>query len=375
MLDLNVYTTAVLLKVLAAQDTFTPFWLNFFPAEMAMETEQILFDLVPRDRRMAPFVAPNVQGRVMKERGSTTRAFKPAYVKPKHEVDPARAIPRQPGEALLGNQSPQARLNAIIANNLQMEKTSITRRWEWMAARAVIDGKVTVSGADYPTVTVDFGRDASLTGVLAGAATWDQSTGDPIGDIEHYRRQVQWLSGTSITRLIFGLDAWKAFSHNPEVLALLNAFNRGSNTDFNTAVGEATPYEYRGTLSGSNGMGKLELYTYSDTYEAEDGTGQLVPYLDSGTVVGVGAGVDGMRLYGAIKDRRAGLAAISMFPKIWDNEDPSVTWTMTQSAPLMVPMQPNASFTLKVCASTFVYPSIFLGYPGAVAGAGVQAPY
>lgn len=374
-MDWSVYTTAVLLKVLQVQDTFVPFWLNFFPQEMSFEDEQILFDLVPRDRRMAPFVAPNVQGRVMKERGSTTRAFKPAYVKPKHIVNPARAIPRMPGEALQGTMTRSQRINAIIANNLQQEKISIMRRWEWMAARAVIDGAVTVSGDDYMSKTVNFGRDASLSGILSGAAIWGTTTANVLDDIEHYRRQVQWASGTSITRLIFGLDAWKAFQNDVEVRALLNAFYRGSATDYNVAVPEGLPFEYRGVLSGGNGIGKLELYTYSDVYEDDNGTGQLVPFLDSGTVIGVGNGLDGMRLYGAIADKRAELAAMPMFPKMWDDDDPSVTYTMTQSAPLMVPFQPNASFTIKVCASTYVFPSIFLGYPGATAGAGVQPAY
>lgn len=374
-MDFNFYTTAVLLGVLRQQETFTPFWLNFFPQAMNFETEQIMFDLVPRDRRMAPFVAPTSQGRVMRERGSTTRAFKPAYVKPKHAVEPGRAIPRMAGEGIMGTLSPEQRYNAIIANNMQMEKIGIERRWEWMAARAIIDGAVTVAGEDYPTVHVDFGRDASLSGVLVGTAIWGTGTEKIIDDIEHYRRQVQYMTGTSITRLIFGLDAWKVFSNNAEIRALLNAFYRGSATDFNVAVAEGVPYEYRGTLSGSNGMGKLELYTYSDTYEAEDGSGQLLPYLDAGTVIGVGGGVDGMRLFGAIRDRRAGLAALSMFPKMWDEEDPSVTYTMTQSAPLMVPMNPNASFSLKVCASTYVYPSIFLGYPDANRTPGYHGPY
>lgn len=373
-MDFNLFDTLTLLKVLSVQDTFTPFWLNFFPAEMTFETEAIMFDIIPRDRRMAPFVAPNVQGRVMKERGSTTRAFKPAYVKPKHVVDPSRAIPRMPGEQLLGTLSLEERYNAIIANNLAMEKTAIMRRWEWMAARAIIDGAVTVSGENYPMQHVDFGRDPSLTITLTGAALWSATTtADPISDLEHARRQVQYASASSITRLIFGLDAWAFFAENPKVQALLNAFNRGSDTDFNTAVAEATPYEYRGVLSGSNGMGRLELYTYSDTYEADDGSGQLLPYLDSGTVIGVGAGVDGMRLFGAIRDRRAGLQALSMFPKMWDEEDPSVTYTMTQSAPLMVPMQPNAAFSMKVCASTTVFPNIFLGYPGNTTNAGFTA--
>jgi hypothetical protein len=64
-------------------------------------------------------------------------------------------------------------------------------------------------------------------------------------------------------------------------------------------------------------------------------------------VIGTGGSLNGTRCYGAIRDKRAGLAAMSLFPKMWDQEDPSVTYTMTQSAPLMVPGNPNNSFRLK----------------------------
>lgn len=365
-MDYTIYDTVTLLGVLTQQDTFTPFWLDFFPNQIQSATDTIMFDQLPKDRRLAPFVAPNVQGRVMRERGYTTKAFKPGYLKPKHVVDPSRAIPRRAGEALNGSLTPMQRFDAVVADNMRIEREAIERRWEWMAARAVIDGKVTLEGDGYPLVTVDFGRDPSLTGVLTGANLWDATTSDPVGDINHYRRLVQWLSGTSISRLVFGPDAWRAFSENAKVQALLNAFNRGSNTDYNTASQEGVPFEYMGQLSGSNGMGSLTLWQYSDTYEAEDGSGQLVPFLDSGTVCGFGQGVGGFRMFGAIMDRGAQMQSLSMFPKMWDQDDPSVTYTMTQSAPLMVPTNPNASFTLKVTASTFTWPSIFAGYPGAL---------
>ena len=77
-------------------------------------------------------------------------------------------------------------------------------------------------------------------------------------------------------------------------------------------------------------------------------TGNATPYMDPGTVIGVGDALQGARCYGAILDKRAGLAPVSLFPKLWDEEDPSVTYTMTQSAPLMVPARTNNSFSIKV---------------------------
>lgn len=352
-MPLDIFSTLELVEVINVQTTPDPYWLNLaYPNEMTFQTEEIMFDLIPDDRRLAPFVAPNVQGRVQRERGYTTKTFKPAYIKPKNVVDPSRAIARLPGERPLGELTLEQRYEAIIANLLQQQKNQITRRWDWMGARGVIDGAVTVVGEDYPSVTVDFGRDPRLTTTLAGTTAWTKTnytsgTANPLKDIAEMRLLVNRLAHSSITRLTFGLDAWDAFTANPEVRDLLNQFFRGSQSDFTANLTDGTPYEFRGRIQGSNGIGLLELYTYSDQYEDET-TGNATDYLDAGTVVGTGPGIRGQRCFGAIRDRRAQLAAASMFPKMWDEDDPSSTFLMTQSAPLMVPVQPNASFKMKV---------------------------
>jgi hypothetical protein len=154
------------------------------------------------------------------------------------------------------------------------------------------------------------------------------------------------LSRQPVNRLTFGLTAWAAFSQNPEIVQLLNKFYSGSDSAYNRSVGVMGPYEFRGSLSGQNGMGQLDLWTYNDYYDDE--FGNTIPYMDPATVVLTGPGLQGVRCFGAIQDRAAGLVATELFPKMWYNEDPSVTFTMTQSAPLMIPAQPNGSGLLRV---------------------------
>lgn len=345
----EIYSTEDLIGVIQVQQAINPYWLQMFPRTINSDREEILFDqITDGTRELAPFVAPNVQGRVLRERGYTTKTFRPAYVKPKHAVDPSRALPRLAGEAVGGSMTPQERYDAIVAENLRIEKLQIQNRWEWMACRATVDAQVTVVGDDYPAVTVNFNRDASLTKTLVTGSQWVTSNTavDPLSDIEGMRRIVNRIANATITRLTFGLDAWAAFTSFQKVRDLLNQFYRGSQTEFNTAPSEGTPYEFRGILSGQNGIGRLELWTYSQFYR--DDAGNTQDFLDSGTVVGSGPGMEGYQCFGAIKDRRAGLAPMSMFPKMWDEEDPSATYTMTQSAPLMVPGQPNGTFSMKV---------------------------
>jgi hypothetical protein len=348
---IEVFDTLTLVGVIQVQNPPSNYWLQFFPNEINFDTEEIMFDVVSPHRRLAPFVAPNVQGKVMTEFGYTTKTFKPAYVKPKHVVDPSRAIKRRAGEAITGEMSLQERYDACVADNMRVEREEIERRWEWMAARAVIDGAVTVSGENYPTVTVNFGRDAALTATLAGTAKWDVSTGLPLVDIGDLRTEVNRKARTSINRLTFGLDAWGSFvdeALHPQVKDLLDTRYRGSDSNFNRNVPtNGDPWEYRGSISGSGNTGTLELWTYNDEYE--DDAGALQPFMDQTKVVGTGPGIQGTRCYGAIKDRAAELKAMSLFPKMWEETgDPTATLTMTQSAPLMVPAQPNGCFALDV---------------------------
>lgn len=349
---MEIFDTLTLAGVIEVAPTLDAYWLGFFPNEITFDTDEILFDVVAKDKRLAPFVAPNVQGRVIGTRGYTTKTFRPAYLKPKDAINPNRAFKRRAGEQpIVGGLSLAERYEAAVADSAAEQKIRIENRWEWMAAQAVIYGYVDVTGEDYPTVRVDFGRDASLTAVLAGTQMWSATaTADPLADIEHMRTQAYKLAKSPITRLTFGLDAWASFTKNEQVRGLLNTFYRGSETNFNRAIGDGTPQQYRGQISGPNGGGLIDLWTYADSYTADDGTDTLI--LNSNDVVGTGPAMQGTQCFGAIMDFDAGLVPTRMFPKMWENKDPSVAYLMTQSAPLMVPAQPNSAFRLTVQAAS-----------------------
>ena len=345
----DLYSTATLLGVVRVQPIESSYWLdNFYPRQITFDTEEIMFDRVTGSRRLAPFVSPVVQGRVMRKRGYETRVFRPAYTKPKHVVDPNRVFSRLAGEGITGTLGADARWNAAVAENLREERNAIQRLWNWMAAMATIHGEVTIAGEDYPTQVINFGRDAGLTRILAGTAQWDDVDADPLQEIAELRTLAFQKGGSPITRLTFGLDAFDLFFKDEKVKKLLEGKDvaRTSDSTISALGSPGQPYEYRGVLQGANGQGRLEIYTYNEQYEDENEVTQSV--MDSLDVVGTGPGLQGTRCFGAIRDKRAGLQPLAIFPKMWDQEDPSVTYTMTQSAPLMVPANPNNSFRIKV---------------------------
>lgn len=347
-MSVGLYTTTELMGVQRKLKTRPDgFWLNLFSRSVASDKQEIQFDVITaEDRRLAPFVAPNVRGRVMKEAGFYAKTFKPAYVKPQHIIDPSMAIPRMAGEAIGGELSLQQRFDAHVALALMSQSEAIDRRWDWMAAQAIQNGSVVVSGADYPSQTVSFGRDATLTYTLTSNDRWGESSEDPLGDIATARQNAFTKSNAPITDVVFGLTAWGRFLANTDVQDLLDNNTRGTRSDFNrsTAFSQGQPFEYVGQISGFNGGGQLNLWTYSNTYVDEDGnSGQ---FLNADYVVGFGGAINGYRMFGAIMDKRS-LRPEPKFPKMWEQEDPSVTYVMTQSAPLMVPMEPNNTFLIK----------------------------
>ena len=349
-----MYDLVTLLAVLRVQKLPKTFWLsNFYNRQINFTTEKIAFDQVNEDyRRLAPFVAPNVAGKIIGSKGSSLLEFKPAYVKPKHAIKPNDvAFVRRPGEAIgAGSLTPVQRRDAQIAQILEQHRAMHTMRQEWMAANAIINGTVDVEGDGYPKVTVDFKRDASLTEVLSGGALWSAtSTATPLTDIYDMRRTSNALCGAVIRDLVFGSEAWNAFTKFPEVEKLLDNMARGSASDFTRLNdGFADTTEFLGTLVGVNGAGLTRLWLDSTQYVDDAGVTQFM--LDQKCVVGVdSAMVEGHRCFGAILDHDS-LQALEMFPKMYRQDDPSVEYVLTQSAPLMVPKQPNATFKLKVLA-------------------------
>lgn len=344
-MSIQTYDTHTLIGVINKLAPLRTFWLDlFFTGQVNFDSEWIYFDQIAEGRQLAPFVAPTAQGKVMRDQGRTMKMFKPAYVKPKHVIDPTKIIKRRAGEALgSGSLSPAQRFDAAVADRLDVQRKMIIRRWEAMAAEAVRLGSVTVEGEDYPRVVVDFGRDSSQRVTLASGAKWGETGVSIYDNLQSWITQTHQLSGYAPTMLIVAPDVWEVMRKDDEIKELLDAtYKGGGSVDLDFGIGTQDGVQYKGKLGPS-----LSVYTYSDFYEDESGA--KVPMLPAGEIVlAAPEGHEGYRCFGAIMDKRAGYQPLAMFPKVWDQEDPSVTYLMTQSAPLMVPARPNVVFSAKV---------------------------
>jgi hypothetical protein len=338
----NEYSTNALIGVVQGFPTPPSALLDrYFPMVSTSEAEEIHFDVIPGKRRVAPFVSPLVEGKVVEKRGHATKTFKPAYVKDKRPFVPSDFLKRAVGEQIGGSLSPQQRRDAKIAAEMQDQIEMLNRRMELMASEAIRTGKVTVVGDGYPSTLVDFGRDNALTPTaLSSNARWGQSAEDPLGNLETWGALVLKKSGRAATDVIMGVDAWTAFRKNAEVKSRLDTRNVLGNA-LQTTSQFAEGLSFKGTIDGFN------IFVYGGWYvdPADDTEKEIWP---ADIVAMLSPGVEGVRAYGAILDGKAGLRAMPFFPKMWEEEDPAVEWLMMQSAPLAVPTMVDATLAVDV---------------------------
>lgn len=324
---------------------------QFFGRSVYFETDKIFFERVSNNyRRVAPFVAPNVQGWINRRNGYSADSLAPAYVKEKDEVDINAPLMRLPGETLVtGTYSNQERHDIIVADIAVQQKQRIYNRFEWLASKAAKDGMVTISGEKYPTRVVSFNRNPGLTMVT----DWTAADANPMQDISDLRRLANSESGARIVDVYFGRDAYNAyFKAHKELLVglggLMDTRLGGSETQITRMLDQFEGLEFVGRVSGLNGAGEIRIWIYEATYlEAE--TNAQAYFLEPSEVFGIAPAVfAGVSCFGAIKDGRAGWKATEIFSKNWvGSEDPWEEFFMSQSAPLMVPGDADATFLIK----------------------------
>lgn len=335
---MEIYTTGVLTGVVNSLKMPPRFLLDrYFPRVISETSEEIHFDVIKRTRRLAPLVSPLKAGRVVQSEGFTTKTFKPAYLKPKTPFSPARAIVRAPGEPIGGALSPQQRIEALIRQDLFDHRDQIDRRLELMAAEALVNGSITVSGEDYPTTVVDFDRDGDLT--VTPDTDWDAGSGvNILGDLQEWSGLGLKAEGAALTDVIMPVDVWALFRADTDVQKRLDTKYLTENA-MSLSAPRAEGGDYKGTVDGFN------IIVYSGWYIDDNGDEQ--PILPAGKLVMTSPALEGARQFGAILDHDS-LQAVPYFAKTWVDQDPSVRYLMTQSAPLVVPRRVNASLVATV---------------------------
>lgn len=339
----DLFETRTMLEIFSQlKPVRTWFLTTFFNISNTFNTEAVDVDIIKGKRRLAPFVSPKREGKVIEKRGFKTRSYRPAYIKPKMITTAEDILKRQPGQIIYApNSGPAVMASQELGRNLAEMDEMITRREEWMAAQALITGQVNVIGDGINDV-LDFHMDAENKPTLSGGSLWSApTTAVPLDNLRTWKRLLAKKSGKSPNICLMGLSAIDAFMKCEQVVG--NA--TGGKGMFNLRaidIGRIVPamlpdgVTYYGSLTELG----LDIYTYEEWYVDEYDDVEY-PLMPNNKVLLGSTGARCERLYGAIKDLDA-LAPVARFPKSWTQPDPSARFLMVQSAPLTVPIEIDA---------------------------------
>lgn len=357
----ELWTTRQLLGTFRDVKPETWYFGQFFQSQMRSTDEWIDFEKLPiRSRKLAPFVQPMGRGHGVFSDKVTGFRFKPANLVVEDGVDPFRPLTFQPGidPSLLdiqGRLTPMQRVALIKAQMLSEMLLAIQRRHEWMKARAIIDGKVTCTYKDGSSVLVDFQRDSGNTAVNTSGNYWG-ATGisilDQISSIVDTMAQ-QDFSGVP-TRLTMGGAVASIVRKDQEILKHLDLFIAGGvhTVDRGLTPGDRV-YKFGELGIGGQSGQKIELWVDNEVYT--DDTGAQQRYLANSDVLftSTADAINGYECYGMIVDPDAQYQAIPIFPKNFQTGDRvRIENLSVESAPLFVPINPNATYKLTPIAAS-----------------------
>lgn len=347
-----IYDTNTLIQVVPNLKRAQSFLLDrFFPNIVMSDTEFVSIDVDVGKRRMAPFVSPLVEGKLVEQRRIQTNVFKPAYIKDKRAPDLRKPVRRMIGERLGGDMTGAEREMANLEFEMADQIDMLTRRLEWMAASALASGTVTVSGDGFPTVVVDFGRDPNLTVAKSGTGQWTPANvaagnASPTTDIEAWQRQILKSSGAKVMDIVFTTSSWEGFIADPLLKGAIyypKLGEAGNSINVGAAIEKGAVYKGQ--------WGQYSLWIYNDWYVND--ANQEVPMLTDGTVLLSGPDMMGTRAFGQIIDPAFSYAALPFAPKTWVENDPPQRLLMMQSSPIVIPSRVNAALSATVCPAVF----------------------
>lgn len=357
MAPYEVWNTRRSLGVMRDVEPTFKYWSDLaFLNELTSTDEYIDFEKLPAvGRKLAPFVRPLGTGKPIYEDRASGFRFKPAYVKLRDAIDPTMPLVKRAGidRSMIGETqiTPMQRRNLIRTAMTIQHVQAIERRWEWLAARAAIDAKVTIVGEEYPAVELDFRRDPSHT-VVKTVDYWGDTGVSIFDDIQRWAdRMFNAPFGGFPTRLTIGSLVWGVMRQDEEFMKHMDTNLRNPRATVERGLISAEKVVKVGELNvGGQSGAVIEVYLYRDTF-VDEKTGVEVPFMEPTDIVLTASGerIMGYQCFGAIIDPYAEYQALPIFPRNWmEKGDPAVEYILHQSAPLFVPVNPNGTLKATV---------------------------
>jgi hypothetical protein len=223
--EINIYTPRYLAEVVRiAPPIYTFFRDTFFTNVKTFSTERVDIDLVKGDRRMAAFVHPRAGGEPLSDRGYKTESYKPPLINPYDITTADQLMARLPGEDLYNGLTPAQRAAQKQTEEYMRLNDGVTRREEWMAAQAIVEGNIPIVGKGVNEV-IDFGFTNKVT--LTGDKKWGGSKSEIAQNLRDWKHRVSVNGFSNVDMAVMGWDALNAFLNDLDIRSRLDTKNYG----------------------------------------------------------------------------------------------------------------------------------------------------
>jgi hypothetical protein len=309
---------------------------TFFTGREYPPTNLIEFDFRRGRRKMAPFVAPLVGGKVMEREGYETRFFRAPRIAPVRNLRIPDLEPRMFGETIYSGKTPADRAADLLAEDAVYCDEAIARREEWMCREVLVNGVLTITADHGYTMVIDFmesSAGATDNHQPPANGTWDNAASTPLTDLESARLEVIKLSGVSPNVVLMGTDAASAFVNNAQVAKFLD------NTRFQWLT--VAPIIQSQAVVRIGRVPGMEIYQYSEYFE--DDLGVLFPMIPPEFVMLLSTEVTNKIVYGAFtqledaKNKRYVTYQTSRIPFVYGDEVDGHLFYRLTSCPLPMP--------------------------------------
>lgn len=256
--EVNIYTPRYLAEVVRqAPPVYTFFRDRFFTNVKRFSTKRVDIDLTKGDRRMAAFVHPRVGGQPLRDSGYKTESYAPPLVNPYDVTTADQLMDRLPGEDIYSGMTPAQRAADKLIEEYNRLNDAATRREEWMAVQAIVNGQIPVVGPGV-NETISFGLTNTVT--LTGNYRWGQSSAAILDNLEDWSDKTLVNGFANVDMAIMGKKAARLFLADANVQKLLD--NRRVEMGLVSPRDLPNGVKYIGHLNKPS----IDIYTYSEVY-------------------------------------------------------------------------------------------------------------
>jgi hypothetical protein len=337
---LNIEEPAGLLKGLLV-DPVTP----VFPG-----TDNIEFGREQLGREGAPFIPMEAAAVFVGDRTRSMTSMDIPNIAMRKSIHAGDiAHDRSIGDQIFVNGSSATTQSNSLAARVDRYQRDMVRRientLEWWVSRILSTGTVTYSDSSYDAFTYDFGRDAAMTVTLTGAAQWDETTAEPIEDIQTIKQLVADKEYLSVNVAICSPEAAAAIRKDLPQQFNARLDNRNLDEFRQTSYIDVTaPYTQQGAVTPIGRINGIDFWEYNRSVTLFGGS--AVPLVDANSIYffHTGQGADIRQFYAPVYDmKEAPGRAINteLYSKSWSMDYPSEMQMMVQTRPLVAPFRPN----------------------------------